>query len=53
MHNELNDLYKKDIEEKISPPYAPESTRLAERLVQEHWTRTRVLLYADEFQFDI
>ncbi len=28
-----------------SPAYAPESNGLAERLVQEHWTRARVLLF--------
>lgn len=27
-----------------SPPYAPESNGTAERLVQEHWTRARVLM---------
>ncbi len=28
-----------------SPAYAPESNGLAERPVQEHWTRTRVLMF--------
>lgn len=28
-----------------SPPYSPESNGVAERLVQEHWTRARVLMF--------
>jgi len=31
-----------------SPPYAPESNGTAERIVQEHWTRARVLLFASQ-----
>ncbi len=31
-----------------SQPYAPESNGLAERLVQEHWTRARVLMFGCE-----
>ena len=31
-----------------SPPYAPESNGTAERIVQEHWTRARVLMFASK-----
>ena len=31
---------------KTSPPYAPVSNSLAERIVQENWTRARVLIFA-------
>ena len=29
-----------------SPSYAPKSNGVAERLIQEHWTRNRTLLFA-------
>ena len=31
-----------------SPAYAPESNGTAERIVQEHWTRARVLIFASK-----
>ena len=31
-----------------SPPYAPESNGISERIVQEHWTRARVLVFASK-----
>lgn len=31
-----------------SPPYAPESNGLIERLVQEHWSRGRLLLFSSK-----
>ena len=36
------------IEIKPSPAYAPESNGLAERLVQEHWTRARTIMFGTD-----
>lgn len=41
------------IEVNFSPAYAPESNGLAERLVQEHWTRARVMLFASDLPFNL
>lgn len=45
-----NELYQhcasKGMELKKSPAYAPQSNGLAERIVQDHWTRTRILLFS-------
>lgn len=43
----------KGIEVKFSPAYAPESNGAAERLVQEHWTRARVLLHGTDLPFKL
>ena len=37
----------------FSPSYAPESNGTAERLVQENWTRARILLHISEFLFQL
>jgi len=36
-----------------SPAYASESNGSAERLIQEHWTRARVLLFASDLSLDV
>jgi len=37
---------KQGIRIEPSPPYAPQINGAAERLIQEHWTRARILLFA-------
>ena len=44
----LNFLANAGISVKTSPAYAPESNGLAERLVQEHWNRARVFMFATD-----
>lgn len=41
------------IELKPSPPYAPETNGTAERLVQEHWSKVRVLLFASVLPYEL
>lgn len=44
----LAHLSRLGIEVKQSPTYLPASNGFIERLVQEHWTRTRVMMFGSE-----
>jgi len=49
----LNLCKDQGIRLQYTPPYASESNGSAERLVQEHWTRTRVLLFASNMPHEL